>query len=307
MTDKEQLKQKILIVDDMPSNIKILGTELQEDYDIYIANNGEKAIKVAEDILPDLILLDIMMPGIDGYEICNRLKNNSAVHKIPVIFITAKNTEEDEILGLSVGAVDYITKPFRLPIVRARIKTHLELKRKSDLLENISSRDGLTGIFNRRQFDLVIETEWNRAIRHARQLSVILLDLDYFKLYNDNYGHLAGDECLKTVAEALSANLKRATDFVARYGGEEFVIVLPETPPEEAFFIGEKLRKVIEGLKIEHKYSAVSNYITISAGAATTVPTSSVEYLVLPEAADKALYEAKQAGRNNVKVKNITD
>ncbi len=303
MTDNIQQKQKILIVDDMPSNLKILGTEFKNDYDIYVATNGESAIKIAEETLPDLILLDIIMPGMDGYKICQLLKNNSSVQKIPVIFITAKNTEEDEVLGLSIGAVDYITKPFRLPIVRARIQTHLELKRKSDLLENISSRDGLTGIYNRRQFDIVIEAEWKRAIRQARPLSVILLDLDFFKLYNDNYGHQAGDECLKNVARALSANLKRATDFVARYGGEEFVIVLPETPPEEAFLIGERVRKVIEKLQIEHKHSLVSDYITVSVGTATTIPTKECDYRILPKTADNALYEAKQAGRNNVKIK----
>ncbi len=294
-------KQKIMIVDDTPSNIMVLGEELSEEYEVFIATNGENALKKVEEHLPDLILLDIVMPGMDGYEVCRRLKENSETYKIPIIFITSKNTEDDEVKGLSIGAVDYITKPFRLPIVRARIRTHLELKRKNDILENISSRDGLTGLFNRRKFDTVIDVEWKRAVRSQKPLSVILLDLDYFKLYNDNYGHLSGDECLKSVAQILESSLQRSSDFVARYGGEEFIIVLPETPPENALLTAQKVRKAVESLKITHNYSTIAPYITVSVGVASVVPERYSDYSILLELADNALYEAKESGRNRVK------
>lgn len=298
-------KQKVLIVDDTPSNLLILGEEFKEDYQIYIAKSGEEALKRVEAIEPDLILLDILMPGLDGYQVCETLKEKEETRKIPIIFITAKNTEEDEVRGLDLGAVDYITKPFRLPIVKARVRTHLELKRKTDILESISSRDGLTGLFNRREWDSVIEKEWLRALRGNHSLSVILLDIDFFKLYNDHYGHLAGDQCLKDVARALSFHLKRASDFLARYGGEEFVILLPETLLEEGVVVANKVRKTIEDLHIEHRYSKVTPFITISAGVAATVPRDT-NYTLLLDEADSALYEAKELGRNRVQGRELS-
>ena len=294
-------KQKIMIVDDTPSNISVLGEVLKDEYEIFISTNGQSALEKVAANPPDLILLDITMPGMDGYEVCRRLKQNQDTRKIPVIFISGKNAEEDEIKGFSVGAVDYITKPFRIPIVKARIKTHMELKRKTDLLESISSRDGLTGIFNRRKFDTVLAAEWNRALRSGQPIAVMLLDIDFFKLYNDNYGHLSGDECLKAVAQTLSAALQRATDFAARYGGEEFVIVLSDTEPEKALLVAEKIRQAIADLRIEHLYSTAAPHITVSLGVASTVPIRNMDYNILLEIADNALYEAKQSGRNTVK------
>ncbi len=298
-------KPKILIVDDSPTSLKVLGELLKRDYAVFVATNGAAVLDKAIADPPDLILLDIMMPDTDGYEVCRLLKKNEATQNIPVIFITAKSSEDDEVRGLALGAVDYITKPFSLPIVKARVKTHLELKQKTDMLESISSRDGLTGIFNRRQFDTVFATEWKRAIRSGRPLAVIMLDIDCFKLYNDNYGHLAGDECLKRVASALSDTLQRAADFVARYGGEEFVIVLPETAPETALLIGKRVRMAVEALKIEHGYSTVTPHITVSVGVASAVPAQDMDHHILLELADNALYEAKQSGRNRVKQRQI--
>lgn len=298
--DPLSCKQKVLIVDDTPSNLLVLGEELKEDYQIYVAKSGEEALKRVEAIEPDLILLDILMPGLDGYQVCESLKEKEETRKIPIIFITAKNTEEDEVRGLDLGAVDYITKPFRLPIVKARVKTHLELKRTTDLLESISSRDGLTGLFNRRKFDEVMEREWMRSLRSHHSIAIILLDIDSFKLYNDHYGHLAGDQCLKDVAKALALSLQRAGDFVARYGGEEFVIILPETLLEEAVSVANKVREAVKGLKIEHSYSPVAPFITVSAGVAATIPQDT-SYSRLLDGADSALYEAKELGRDRVK------
>lgn len=298
-------KQKVLIVDDNSTNLMILGELLQEEYEVFVANSGENALRQVESNRPDLILLDILMPGMDGYEVCRRLKEEHGTKKIPIIFITAKDTEEDEVKGLDLGAVDYITKPFRLPIVKARVRTHLELKRKTDLLESISSLDGLTGIPNRRQFDSVISAEWKRAARNSKPLSVGLLDIDFFKLYNDNYGHLSGDQCLKKVARAINEGLQRPADFAARYGGEEFAMVLPETPADKALLVAERIRKIVQDLKVEHNYSPVSPYITISAGMASTVPGPNTGHLVLLEVADHALYDAKQSGRNRVRQREI--
>ncbi len=295
-------RQKILIVDDMPANIAVLVKALTSDYEISVAVDGEDALSIAaSEHAPDLILLDIMMPGVDGYEVCRRLKKDAATREIPVIFITAKDAEKDETRGLELGAVDYITKPFSLPIVKARVKTHLELKRKSDLLENLASLDGLTCIANRRRFDQLLEAEWSRALRTASWISIIMLDIDFFKAFNDNYGHAAGDDCLRKVAEALEGSLRRSADTVARYGGEEFVAILPGTEPDGASTVAETLRQAVELLAIAHAYSAVSQVVTVSAGVASAIPMADSSAGTLVACADKRLYEAKFEGRNRVK------
>ena len=190
-------KQTVLIVDDAPANIKILGEVFKGSYKVRIATTGPKGLDIAmSPNPPDLILLDIVMPDMDGYEVCRRLKASKRTQNIPVIFITGKSEEADETMGLELGAVDYITKPFSLPIVKARVKTHMELKRHRDILENLSALDGLTGIPNRRRFDEFFEREWLRALREPALLSMIIIDIDFFKAFNDNYGHQAGDEVL---------------------------------------------------------------------------------------------------------------
>jgi len=294
-------RQTILIVDDVPANIKVLGEALKMEYHIAVATNGEKALQIAASLKPpDLILMDIIMPGMDGYEACKKLKQGEQTRNIPIVFITAKDQEEDETHGLELGAVDYITKPFSIPIVKARVKTHLELKRHRDNLEQLSACDGLTGIPNRRRFEEMFDKEWKRSIRQGRSLSVVMMDIDYFKLFNDHYGHLFGDDCLKLVAETLAATIRRPGDFVARYGGEEFVCVLPETSKEGAIIVAELFRKSIYDLKIKHEKSQVSNHVTISLGVATTIPKAEKPMKALLEAADKSLYQAKKEGRNRV-------
>ncbi len=299
--DDSLVKQSSLIIDDERSNIKLLAGELQSRYRISFALNGDDGLRIVQGDLPvDLILLDIMMEGMDGYEVCRRLKSDPQTRNIPVIFITAMNEVADETKGLEIGAVDYITKPFTMAIVKARVRTHLELKRHRDLLENLSSLDGLTAISNRRRYDEVIQREWKRSQREGTPLSLILIDIDHFKSYNDTYGHAAGDDCLKQVAKTLAASVNRPGDLVARYGGEEFVVVLPRTDPEGAALVAEKMRREIESLDIRHESSPTAGCLTISLGAATTLPTPHESPRELARASDRSLYQAKRNGRNRV-------
>ena len=295
-------KQTILIVDDVAMNIKVLGDALKSSYTVRFATNGPKALEMAlSNSPPDLILLDIMMPGMDGYEVCRLLKAEKQTWGIPIIFITAMSQEEDETKGLELGAVDYITKPFSLPIVKSRVRTHLELKRHRDTLEYLSMLDGLTGIPNRRRFDECFDMEWKRAERSSAYLSVIMIDIDYFKDFNDYYGHQLGDECLKQVAKTLAHSVKRASDCVARYGGEEFVCILPGTDIQGAVQVGESMRKNVEALNVPHLASSVAEHVTVSLGTASMIPKRERSQFSLLEAADRCLYKAKDAGRNQMK------
>ncbi len=299
--NKAKSKQSILVVDDIPTNIKVLGESLRETCQVRIATNGERAIEIACSANPpDLILLDIMMPGMDGYETCSRLKAEKQAQNIPVIFITAKDQEEDETRGLEVGAVDYIVKPFSLPIVHARIRTHLELKQHRDLLEKLSAHDGLTGIPNRRRFDETLALEWRRSGREAYTISLIMIDIDHFKAYNDNYGHTTGDECLRQVAGCLFSMVNRPGDLMARYGGEEFACILPITGLTDAARLAEKMKAAVEALDIPHLYSPTRDKVTISLGVATVYPVAGMKSVFLVEGADDCLYRAKSEGRNRV-------
>lgn len=299
-----QEKQSILIVDDERFNIDILSMEFSPEYEILIAKGGRQALQRLENRSVDLILLDIVMPEMNGYEIIKLIKNNERTKDIPVIFITSKNEIEDEAVGLQLGAVDYIRKPFNIPIVRARVKTQLDLKLKTDLLENLVMLDGLTGIYNRRKVDEVLQNEWKRATRNGAPISIFLIDIDFFKRYNDNYGHTAGDDCLRKVARELQISLKRPEDFVGRYGGEEFLVILPNTTAEGAEQVAEELRKRIESLNISHRYSCAADCVTISVGVSTAYPDATWESpSFLLDAADRMLYESKENGRNRIRCK----
>ncbi len=292
-------RQKILIVDDERFNINVLVELLKPEHKTTVAKNGRQALeRVLMGTPPDLILLDVMMPGMDGYEVIHKLKDNEKTKNIPVIFITALSQTSDEAKGFDLGAVDYITKPFQPTIVKARVNTHLRLKRKSDLLESLVALDGLTEIPNRRRFDETLDLEWKRAIRNNNLLSLVLMDIDHFKLYNDNYGHAAGDVCLKKVARSIEKVPQRPADLVARYGGEEFVAVLPETDGEGATQIAEQMREAVFSLGVTHEFSSASDVVTISLGVATIYPVVEIDQKYLIEQADKGLYDAKEEGRN---------
>jgi len=290
----------VLIVDDAPSNLAILTETLRAEYDIRIASSGSEALRLVDENPPDLILLDIVMPELDGYEVCRRLKKRGATRNIPIIFLTSKGEVADETMGLALGAVDYIIKPISVPIVQARVRTHVELKRRGDLLETLSMRDGLTGIANRRRFDDCLDRAWRHGLRTARPLSLVLADIDYFKGYNDAYGHVAGDECLKIVARALAGVLKRPCDLAARFGGEEFIVVLEDTALAGALHVAESMRAAVQALGLPHAESQAAAMVTVSIGAACVVPTCASTPEALLCLADRKLYEAKQAGRNRV-------
>ena len=282
----------------MPANIDVLVSLLGDQYKVKAARNGEKTLKIARSANPpDLILLDVMMPGMSGYEVCEQLKREKDLASIPVIFITSLNEEEDEEKGLKMGAVDYITKPFRAAIVKARVENHLKLKSYQDLLKKQSTLDGLTGLPNRRAFDELLAQEWRRGARLGSPLSLIILDIDHFKQYNDFYGHLAGDECLRQVAKQL-AKVGRAIDFVGRYGGEEFVCVLPHTDAQGAERVAERLQNSVNEINIPHEHSSAAKHITISLGVSSVTPDNSVAPETLLAKADELLYEAKDGGRN---------
>lgn len=296
-------KQKILIVDDTVFNIKLLIAALEDDYDISIATNGKDALSVAHsNNPPDIILLDIMMPEMNGYEVCEKLKQEKDTKDIPIIFVTAMQDGKSEEHGLKLGAIDYITKPFSIPIVKAKIKNHLELKRYKDLLKENSAIDGLTQIANRRRFDQAFKIETKRVRRSGSYLSVLMVDIDYFKNYNDTYGHLQGDVCLRKVAQIMKASLNRPGDMVTRWGGEEFAILLPDTDKEGAILIAEKLRKAVADLAIVHETSLVDKVVTVSIGVATSDPADYTSYEKLLEQSDHALYKAKETGRNRISV-----
>jgi diguanylate cyclase (GGDEF)-like protein len=293
-------KPRVLIVDDERFNLNTLNGLLRDDYRIMVATHGEQGLKAALSGRPDLILLDITMPDLDGYEVCRRLKGDPLTQGIPVIFITALSDAADETRGLELGAADYITKPFHPAVVRARVRTQMRLKQQSDLLESYAFRDGLTSLANRRAFDERSAQEWSRSQRTGRPLSVILLDVDHFKLFNDHAGHAAGDDCLKGVARCLEAPMRRATDLVARYGGEEFVVLLPDADHANALAVGEALRAGVAGSSMAHPASPVAPHVTISVGVATSVAKQGSTFAHLLQQADQALYGCKRGGRNRV-------
>jgi diguanylate cyclase (GGDEF)-like protein len=327
-------KGNILVVDDTPDNLRVLSSMLtKHGYYLRKALNGEIAITAAHAFPPDLILLDINMPFMNGYEVCTALKSSEITQHIPVIFISVLDNVFDKVKAFQVGGVDYITKPFQLEEVIARIENQLNLQRLRDqlyeqncllekrnalLIKEIENRrrmevalqkanqklhklasiDGLTQVSNRRQFDEHLKQEWNRLIRDPHPLSLILCDIDYFKAYNDTYGHPAGDECLKKVAQAICHAVKRPADLVARYGGEEFAAILPHTTSQGALSVARNIQREIQQLDIEHSASDVCENITLSLGICTVIPTQEDSLDALISSADKALYQAKQTGRN---------
>ncbi len=299
-------KPTILVVDDMTTTLLLIHDLLKDTYEVKIAKSGTKALEILEspnDI--DLILLDIEMPDINGYDVCKRIKNNETIKNIPIIFITGRTSQEDEEYGLNLGAIDYITKPFNKAIVKLRIKNYLDLKIKNDMLEKLSMYDGLTNIRNRRFFDETFEKTFNEIKRDKKSLAVLMIDIDFFKPYNDNYGHGQGDETLRKVAKALEKTIKRASDFVARYGGEEFVILLKDINKDGVEAVANNLLNAVRELKITHEFSKIENYVTISIGASYYNSSSDITKLELLLKADETLYSVKNSGRNNFAILEV--
>ena len=287
----------LLVVDDQPINIQALYRIFGPDHRVLMATSGAKALTICKDDPPDLVLLDVVMPEMDGHEVCARLKSDEATRNIPVIFVTSRTDAEEETRGLELGAVDFIAKPVNPAVVRARVKTHLTLKAQSDLLRQMVFIDGLTGVANRRCFDERLGTEWRRGARSASPLALLMLDVDHFKRFNDRYGHQAGDECLRRVASAIKGSLLRPGDLVARYGGEEFACILPGTDFEGALAVAAGIEQSVRGLQIEHADSDVSDAVTISIGVSASLPDRDRDPARLLALADAQLYRAKRGGR----------
>jgi len=293
-------KPKLLVVDDQPANIQVLHRAFSAEYQVFMATNGPQALSVCREQHPDLVLLDVVMDGMDGHEICRQMRADPNTRDIPVIFVTAHNDPVQETKGLDLGAVDFISKPINPDVVRARVRTHLKLKLRSDILRRLVFVDSLTGVFNRRYFDHCLSTEWLRANRSHASLALILIDVDHFKRYNDRYGHPSGDECLKSVARALRRGLHRPGDVVVRYGGEEFACLLPETDLNGAMLVARHLEQVVRDLQIVHEDSGVASTVTVSLGVAVKTANSPATYEELLTIADEQLYKAKTAGRAQV-------
>ena len=300
----------IVIVDDDPTAIQLIRRALSNYSDVRFATTGAAAYQILHARKPDLILLDGDMPGESGFQLCQRLKLDDALCDIPVIFVTAYDDIHFEAQAMSVGAADFIAKPVSAPRVQLRVKLHLQLKHQLDQLRLLVNTDPLTRIANRRAMDDLMARECARALRTSSPLSFVLLDVDHFKLFNDTYGHPAGDRCLQGVAERIAQAVHRPADVVARYGGEEFAVLLPNTPLDGACHVAERIRQGIATAALPHRASLVGELVTLSMGAAS----ASAEHLIelrgvaesprvaeaLVKAADDALYLAKKRGRNRV-------
>ena len=327
-------REKILIVDDSPENLRVLSFMLTtQGYEVKKAVSGRFALQSMAAINPDLIMLDINMPDMDGYEVCQIFKENCQANHypdIPVIFISASHGVLDKVKAFRVGGCDYITKPFHLEEVLARVENQLTRNRlyqvlqqqnsqlKSEIAERtrieealrqaneqlslLASLDGLTGLANRRKFDEQIAWEWERSKRERTPLSLLIIDVDHFKNYNDTYGHLLGDDCLKQVAQTLQTICQRATDLVARYGGEEFVILLPHTDRQGAERLAHQIQQAIAEQAIPHQNAPTAPQVTLSMGLVSLIPQSPTTVSDFIHLADQALYQAKLTGRNRLAI-----
>ncbi|SIT01240.1 diguanylate cyclase domain-containing protein [Insolitispirillum peregrinum] len=292
---------RILVVDDVPSNIHMLSNILRDDHEIIFATNGPDAVRMAKEKKPDLILLDIMLPEMDGYQICCILRELPDTRDIPIIFVSALGEEKDEARGLEMGAIDYFVKPLSPPIVRARVRNHIEFKRQRDLLRDMSQVDGLTGLPNKRRADDALASEWRRCQRSGSPISIFMVSLDQFKEYNLSHGHLKGDDCLRKVARTIAGYLCRPGDMAARYDGKVFIAILPDTELEGAIQLAEQARSAVEALSIPYPLPDNDEHsVTISCGVSTCVPSLDMMPFQLISRAKEQLEMAKNNGRNCV-------
>ncbi len=293
-------RMSLLIVDDNPGMIQVAARLLEGLGSLKFATNGEAALAQMREAPPDLVLLDAEMPGMNGFQVCELMQQDPVLAEVPVIFVTGHSEAEFELKGLEAGAVDFIAKPIRGPLLLARVKTQLRIKGMQDQLRQWASIDGLTGIANRRTFDDTFAREWKRAARTGDALCLLMLDVDHFKRFNDHYGHPAGDACLRSVAQALRGVVRRPADLVARVGGEEFAILLPHTTGAGAEQVAADVLQAVRSLGIAHAKSSTAAWVTVSVGigvcdAGGAAAGSAAD---LTRCADQALYHAKGAGRD---------
>ena len=291
----------VLIVDDDPSAVLLMAHMLEPLGSIHVTTRGSQALELALAIRPDVILLDIEMPDADGLEVCRQIKAQAGLNDTPVLFVTSHADAPLEARALTAGAIDLIHKPGNPDIVRARVRNYIALKQQGERLRQLSTTDGLTGVPNRRGFDIALEREWAHSGRSGDPLALIICDIDHFKGYNDALGHVAGDDCLRRVAQELVRHARRSQDLAARYGGEEFVLLLPGCAGTDALGIGEGVRRGVSALGIEHPASATAPHVTVSVGLAVrSASHQSPQDLI--RAADEAVYRAKRSGRNRLEV-----
>lgn len=291
--------EKVLIVDDSALQAAHLKNILHDEYDITIAQTAEDGLRLAGIENFSLILLDVVMPGMDGFTLLKKMQEEIITQNVPVILITGLSDAANEQRGLILGAVDYITKPFNPMIVKARVNTHIKLYQYRKQIEQQSMTDQLTGIANRRGYEQNGISRWKEAVRLHAPLSICMFDIDRFKVYNDVFGHPAGDKVISAVAQTAASHLQRQTDFLARYGGEEFIAFLLGDSSEQAFGHLKKIRQAVENLHIPHDPS-VSEWVTVSIGGVTVIPGTESSYDLYLKIADTMLYDAKKNGRNRV-------
>ncbi len=298
--NNNERKRKILVVDDMPNNLRILENFLlKNDYDVYCVDNGAGALEIARKVNPDLILLDVMMPDMDGYDTCLKIRESSQLSDIPVIFLTAKSQQNDILHAFEVGGNDYVVKPFFFQEVLHRIRVQVENKLLREQLYNLSMKDALTGLWNRRYFMEAAKSEFIRAQRYKRDLCVAIGDIDDFKKINDNYGHCTGDSIITMVSDIMMSEL-RSCDCVCRWGGEEFAFLLPETDKSDSAVVIERIRQKISEKTLENAGFEIG--VTMSFGLSGIYETgdSEVSFDILYRIADKRMYSAKTTGKNRV-------
>ena len=325
---------RVLVVDDHPDSLELLSTILSmRKYEVEISEDGVSAIQAARAKPPDVVLLDVNMSNMNGFEVCQQLRSNSSTADIPIIFVSGSSETRDKIKAFKEGGNDYITKPIQPDEVIARIENQVQIGRlKAELqaknarleqqlierekmekklldlneqLSKLAALDSLTQIANRRRFEEFFAREWQRGQRDKQPLSLIICDIDYFKLYNDSLGHQSGDACLQKVARTILNTVMRPADLVARYGGEEFAVILPQTPAQNALQVAQTIRQKVSKLAIPHPKSQVSDYVSLSLGVSSVIPEPKYTRKQLLVTADKALYQAKKQGRDRAILTNI--
>lgn len=290
---------RVLLVDDNAGNLRIAGTVLlNQGCEVFVADSGARALEMAAAVQPDLILLDLMMPGMNGLETCERLKILDGVRDVPVMILTATSDEHFVVDSFALGAVDYIRKPFSPAVLLARAATHIQLYRRTRELESLAHVDSLTGLPNRRAFEQRLGEDWQRGRRNDGVLGVLMLDVDRFKQYNDYYGHPQGDQALRAVAAALQGCARRVVDFCGRYGGEEFVVLTLSDGNTEIEQLVARIGAAVRGLGIPHEGIGAGALLTVSIGYACVSPRDALNPPGLIKAADQALYRAKANGRD---------
>jgi len=293
----EQRQFHILAIEDEAPNLHLIAATLQQTYRVSVAKTLEKARELLNQHHFDIVLLDVNLPDGNGFELCQEIvQRNDQYGEVRVIFMTGLTSADDEVKGLNLGAADYIHKPLNSAVLFARVRLQTQLIRRNELLANLARIDGLTEIPNRRAFDSQLKSEWFRAKRKKAPLILCILDIDHFKLYNDHYGHPAGDKCLQDVAHFLSQFFKRSSDFVARYGGEEFTVLITGVDLEVALALFDRAQREIEKLGIKHEFSPTKPTVSFSAGLCCAYPEFDDPQLFVSQA-DQQLYIAKESGR----------